>query len=112
LRKDVEFLLKYDDQAQLRTIRPVTPYPGSPLFDYAVEKGLLKDVADFYENKHKHSELLAVNFTDMTDGEFHRALFEANTALINNYYDKKCKKMIKSAEDIYLNKDIKFRGFR
>ncbi|MCG2775788.1 MAG: radical SAM protein [Desulfobacterales bacterium] len=31
LRKGVEFLLKYDDGAQMRTIRPVTPYPGASL---------------------------------------------------------------------------------
>lgn len=28
----VQFLLKYDDHTQLRTIRPVTPYPGTELF--------------------------------------------------------------------------------
>jgi radical SAM superfamily enzyme YgiQ (UPF0313 family) len=32
LKKGVDFLIKYDDGAQMRTIRPVTPYPGSPLF--------------------------------------------------------------------------------
>jgi len=36
----VEFLLKYDDGTQMRTIRPVTPYPGSPLYYLAIEKGL------------------------------------------------------------------------
>jgi radical SAM superfamily enzyme YgiQ (UPF0313 family) len=41
LNKAVDFLLKYDDGAQLRTIRPVTPYPGSPLYNYAIETGLL-----------------------------------------------------------------------
>ncbi|MBI5050408.1 MAG: radical SAM protein, partial [Nitrospirae bacterium] len=30
LKKGVEFLLKYDDHSQMRTVRPVTPYPGSP----------------------------------------------------------------------------------
>ncbi len=52
LKKDVEFLLKYDDGAQIRTIRPVTPYPGTELYDIAVERGLIKDTGDFYENKH------------------------------------------------------------
>ena len=33
LKTGVDFLLKYDDGAQMRTIRPVTPYPGSPLYD-------------------------------------------------------------------------------
>ena len=32
LQKAVDFLIKYDDFAQKRTIRPVTPYPGSPLY--------------------------------------------------------------------------------
>jgi len=52
LRKGVDFLLKYDDGAQMRTIRPVTPYPGSPLYYYAIKKGLLRDCEDFYDNKH------------------------------------------------------------
>ncbi|HPG60275.1 MAG TPA: radical SAM protein, partial [Candidatus Wallbacteria bacterium] len=51
LRKGVDFLLKYDDHSQFRTIRPVTPYPGSPLYYHAIEKGLIKDAEDFYENK-------------------------------------------------------------
>ena len=74
LQKGVDFLLKYDDGAQLRTIKPVTPYPGSPLYYHALKTGLLKDCADFYENKHVNSDLLAVNFTDMSDKEFHKAL--------------------------------------
>jgi len=36
LQKGVAFLLKYDDGAQMRTIRPVTPYPGSPLYYHAI----------------------------------------------------------------------------
>src|SRR4030042_2752179 len=86
LKLGVDFLLKYDDHAQLRTIRPVTPYPGSPLYYYAIEKGLLKDCADFYENKHTNSDLLSVNFTDLSDDEFYRVLFEANKTLLENYY--------------------------
>ena len=40
LQKGVDFLLKYDDHAQLRTIRPVTPYPGCDLYYHAIEHGL------------------------------------------------------------------------
>jgi len=112
LNKGVEFLLKYDDGAQLRTIRPVTPYPGSDLYYYAIEKGLLKDCEDFYENKHKNSDLVAVNFTDMTDREFHEALFEANTKLIENYFRNKCNSLIHQSEKLYLEEDTGFRGFR
>jgi radical SAM superfamily enzyme YgiQ (UPF0313 family) len=112
LRKGVEFLLKYDDGAQMRTIRPVTPYPGSPLFYEAIKRGLLKDTEDFYEHKHLNSDLLAVNFTNMTDDEFHKALLEANTCLIKNYFEKKLKMQISQAQKLYLEKDATFRGFR
>jgi radical SAM superfamily enzyme YgiQ (UPF0313 family) len=112
LNKGVEFLLKYDDGAQLRTIRPVTPYPGSPLYYHAIEQGLLKDCEDFYEKKHLNSDLLAVNFTELSDKEFHKALFEANTRLIKNYYNKRLDSSIESAKKLYLKGDTSFRGFR
>lgn len=112
LRKGVEFLLKYDDGAQLRTIRPVTPYPGSPLYYYAIGKGLLKGCEDFYENKHINSDLLSVNFTDLTDEEFHRSLMKANISLLDNYYKRKLALMTDVTKNLYLNKDASFRGYR
>lgn len=112
LDKGVEFLLKYDDGSQLRNIRPVTPYPGCGLYYDAIEKGLLKDCEDFYENKHINSDLLAVNFTDMSDEEFHQALLKANIRLFENYFRKKAESTVKIAEKLYLNHDSSFRGFR
>jgi len=112
LNKGVEFLLKYDDGAQLRTIRPVTPYPGSPLYYYAIEKGLLRDCENFYENKHMNSDLVSVHFTDMSDEEFHEALLEANTRLIRNYFQKKMEQVLQQASDLYLKRNVNFRGFR
>jgi len=112
LQKGVDFLLKYDDCSELRTIRPVTPYPGSPLYYHAIERGLLKDIADFYENKHLNSDLLAVNFTDMSDKDFHKALLEANLALIKNYLSKKTSQMINTTNNLYLKKNVNFRGYR
>jgi len=112
LNKGVEFLLKYDDGAQMRTIRPVTPYPGSPLYYDAIEKGLLRNVEDFYENKHVNSDLLSVNFTEMGDDDFHRCLLEANTRLVENYFLKKYESVKKQAQCLYLEKDSDFRGFR
>ncbi len=112
LRKGVEFLLKYDDGAQMRTIRPVTPYPGSPLYYYAIEKGLLKDVADFYENKHINSDLLSVNFTELSKEEYYEALMEANITLIDNYFTKKRESMRRIVKRLYKDRDASFRGFR
>jgi radical SAM superfamily enzyme YgiQ (UPF0313 family) len=112
LNKGVEFLLKYDDGAQMRTIRPVTPYPGSPLYYDAIKKGLLKDCEDFYENKHVNSDLISVNFTELNDVKFHECLLEANTRLIKNYFENKLASTLEQAETLYLEQDASFRGFR
>ena len=111
LQKGVEFILKYDDGAQRRTMLPVTPYPGSELFKEAIRRGLLKDTEDFYE-KHKNADLLTVNFTDLTDEEFHMALLEANTALLQNHYRIQLEQAVNQAKDLYINRNASFRGFR
>lgn len=112
LENGVQFLLKYDDFAQLRTIRPVTPYPGSPLYYYALENGLLKDVEDFYENKHVNSDLLSVNFTNIPDDEFHMLLYKANKRLLDNYFQHQQKRMDETMRKLYIEKDATFRGYR
>ncbi len=108
----VEFLLKYDDHAQLRTIRPVTPYPGTELFDYAVEHGLIKDIEDFYENKHVNSDLISVNFTKYTDDEIYNALYNANNKLIKRYQEVHQKAYEETCHSLYYDRDVSFRGFR
>jgi radical SAM superfamily enzyme YgiQ (UPF0313 family) len=112
LEKGVEFLLKYDDGAQMRTIRPVTPYPGAPLYYQAIESGLLKDCEDFYENKHTNSDLVSINFTEMSDEEFHQSLSDANSRLLTNYFTKKLTSMVSQTKKLYLEKDSTFRGYR
>lgn len=112
LRKGVEFLLKYDDHSQLRTIRPVTPYPGSPLYYHAIQQGLLEGPEDFYEHKHTNSDLLAVNFTELSDDEYYQCLFEANKTLLENYYTHACEGAIQRARQLYEQRDASFRGFR
>lgn len=112
LAKDVEFLLQYDNQGQMRTIRPVTPYPGTPLYEHAIKRGLIKDCADFYENKHINQDLPCVNFTDLSEDDYHRALYEANTILMDNYYDKQKQRMEELCRKLYIEKDTTFRGFR
>ncbi len=112
LKLGVDFLLKYDDHAQMRTIRPVTPYPGSPLYYHAIEKGLLKDCEDFYENKHINADLASVHFTGLSNDEFHKLLYEANQKLLKRYYSAQLEKTIESARKLYLEKDVSFRGFR
>jgi len=111
LKDEMEFLLKYDPCDELRTIRPVTPYPGCKLFDEAVEKRLCKDAEDFYETKHKNSDLISINFMDIPTHEAHPMLHYANSQLIENYYKKNMGKTIGQSYKLY-DGDTSFRGFR
>jgi anaerobic magnesium-protoporphyrin IX monomethyl ester cyclase len=112
LSKGVDFIIKYTTYAQLRTIRPVTPYPGSPLYYDAIEKGLLEGPEDFYERKHVNSDLISVNFTGHSDEECYRLLHEANKRLVNNYIDHEKQSYMEQLRKLYQEKDISFRGFR
>jgi anaerobic magnesium-protoporphyrin IX monomethyl ester cyclase len=112
LRKGIEFIIKYTTYAQLRTIRPVTPYPGSPLYYYAIKKGLLEGPEDFYERKHVNSDLFTVNFTEHSDEECYQLLYAANQRLINNYIDHEKQAYMEQLRKLYLTKDTSFRGFR
>lgn len=112
LRKGVDFILKYNTYAQLRTIRPVTPYPGSPLYYYAIKQGLLEGPEDFYERKHVNSDLFTVNFTEHSMEECYQLLFEANKILIEDYIEDQKKAYMEQLRKLYMEKDTLFRGFR
>ena len=115
IKKTVDFLLKYDDFSQKRTLRPVTPYPGSPLYYDAIEMGLLdkeNPAEDFYENKHLNSDLISCNFTELTDDEYYECLRWANSTLMKNYFDKQKHSTLAQIDYLYKEKDVSFRGFR
>ena len=115
LKNSVDFLLEWDDGTQKRTIRPVTPYPGSPLYHHAIRQGLLDSknpCEDFYEHKHINSDLMAVNLTDLSDNEFYDALCDANKKLLNAYHLRSLEREIKTTENLYGNLDASFRGYR
>lgn len=115
LQKAVDFLLKHDDHAELRTIRPVTPYPGSPLYFHAIKEGLLdasNPAEDFYERKHVNSDLIACNFTDLSDQEMYEALTDANCQLIGSHFNSKKESYIKTTEQLYSGELSEFRGYR
>ena len=117
LWKLVDFLKKYNTYGQIRTIRPVTPYPGCPLYYDAIEMGLLKGPDDFFE-KFNNSDLITVNYTDMSTEECLRLLFAANTELILNHFLKtngdmrQAKDLIDDFYGLYFEKGFKFRGAR
>jgi radical SAM superfamily enzyme YgiQ (UPF0313 family) len=115
IKSSVDFMLKYDDFAQKRTIRPVTPYPGSPLYYDAIEMGLLdKDnpAEDFYERKHLNSDLICCNFTELSDEDYYECLRWANSTLMKNYYDRQRNSTLAQIDHLYKEEDVTFRGFR
>ncbi len=117
LENNVKLIKKYNLYDQIRTIRPVTPYPGCDLYYEAIKKGLLSGPEDFF-NKFKNSDLLTVNFTSIPDDEFYGLLFNANKELIMDHYLNTdndlvaAEKLIQSFYNLYIKKDYKFRGAR
>lgn len=117
LRNNVKLIKKYNTYKQIRTIWPVTPYPGSELYYEAIRTGLLTGPDDFF-NKFKNSDLLTVNFTDIPEQEFYRLLFEANKELILDHFQhtdqntEEANALIKNFYDLYFNNQTKFRGAR
>lgn len=113
LQEAVKFLLKYDGIAELRTIRPVTPYPGCELFSKAVELGLLNDAEDFYVNKHTNSDLFSVSFMeDFTPEEANQELARANDRLVSAYYMRCATAASARAKAFYSGQEKNFRGWR
>lgn len=117
LKNNVRLIKKYNTYNQLRTIRPVTPYPGCDLYYEAINRGLLAGPDDFF-NKFKNSDLLTVNFTDISDDKFYKLLFEANKELILDHYDHTTKnmgdanKLINDFFSLYFEGCTQFRGAR
>ncbi len=120
LNKIVDFLIKYETLGQLRTLKPITPYPGTPLYYKAITEGKLKGPADFFA-RFTNSERITVNFTEMSDEEVYAALFAANSKLIRNFFQKKgspeseAENMIESFRKVYYPscpEDLRFRGAR
>lgn len=117
LKNNVKLIKQYNTYDQLRTIRPVTPYPGSDLYYEAIKRGLLSGPEDFF-NKFKNSDLITVNFTDIPEEKFYKALYEANKELITDHFIHTTKdmdsanKLIKGFHDLYFEGKTSFRGAR
>lgn len=117
LMDNVELIKKYQDYTQLRTIRPVTPYPGCQLYYKAIEEGKLEGAKDFFE-KFRNSDLITVNFTHYPLDFCYRYLYEANSQLIFDFVKntsgskKEYQDLTWKFIDLYFNKNYSFRGIR
>ena len=118
LQGNVDFIKQYTHHDQLRTIRPVTCYTGTPLFDQAVAEGKLKGATDFY-NRFTNSDLILINFMDISDEEAYKLLFTANKELILDYQEhtdmslEAAYALLAEFHTLYFeNHDYQFRGAR
>ena len=119
LEKNIQFIIDYSTWNECRTIKPVTPYPGSPLYHLAMEEGKLKGPGDFYDS-FTNLDLITVNFTDLPIEKMYELLYEANAKLIDVYCRNVAHKlqygdadeMKRMYYDLYFNNDVSFRGVR
>ena len=112
LNNNVEFLLRHDDGAQMRTIRPVTPYPGSPLYQDLVKAGTIRDTGDFYEQL-RNSDLVCWDMMKCGDLAWaNTRLMEANLRLLDNWRHNVGQEHRRQAAALYLDGDEGFRGWR
>lgn len=120
LEKLIKFTLDYHSWNECRTIKPVTPYPGSPLYDLAISKGKIEGADDFF-NRHINLDLLTVNFMRMPTKRAHELLYDANCRLIDAYFANAlapetgyggADELKKQFYDLYFNKVTTFRGAR
>lgn len=114
---NVYLIKKYNMYDQLRTIRPVTPYPGCDLYYTAIDMGLLTGPEDFF-NKFKNSDRFTLNFTGIPEKKYYNLLFKANKELILDYYahtngdEKAANELIDAFYRLYFLDNTKFRGAR
>jgi anaerobic magnesium-protoporphyrin IX monomethyl ester cyclase len=85
LKDNAAFIKKYNHYDQIRTIRPVTPYPGTPLYYEAIEKGLITGPDDFFA-RFKNADKYIINFMGIPENEIYHMLFEVNRDLIFDHF--------------------------
>jgi len=115
---NVDLIKKYQAYSQLRTIRPVTPYPGCQLYYDAIAEGKLEGPKDFFD-KFKNSDLITVNFTEYSLEKCYDLLYKANMDLITDYALNTPRsiraqelKLIQNFYELYFEGKTNFRGAR
>jgi len=117
LRDNAGFIKKYNQYDQIRTIRPVTPYPGSPLFYQAIAEGKLKNEAEFFD-RFRNSDRYMVNFMEMDEDKIYKLLLEVNTDLILDHFNNvggdlsEAYDMISELKSVYENPNYIYTGVR
>jgi len=117
LRENASFIKKYNQYDQIRTIRPVTPYPGSPLYYKAIKEGFLDGPGDFFD-KFENADRYMVNFMGIPEDDIYSMLIDVNSDLIYDHFKntnndmKKAEKMISDLHELYRNSSYIYTGPR
>ena len=115
LWKGVDFILKYSFWNECRTIKPITPYPGCPLYYTAIRDGKLSGPEDFY-NKFVNLDRITVNFTELTEEVMYEELYKANNVLVDAYIKNggrgDATEMKLAFYNLFFNDFTEFRGVR
>jgi radical SAM superfamily enzyme YgiQ (UPF0313 family) len=100
----VEFCRRADITAPMLF---VTPYPGTAIFQEAMDRGLIEDLEGFLSSMNAADELL-VNLTDLTDGELKELRDWAQGTIGRSYLMRRPLVRIPAL----LWKHFRLRGFR
>ena len=117
LFNNAKLIKKYNLYHQLRTIRPVTAYPGCELYYEAIDKGLINGPSDFF-NKFINSDLITINYTIYPNELCYKWLLHVNIDLIKDHFlhttgnESDGNYLINQFKDLYTGRDVKFRGSR
>jgi len=117
LEKAVEFINSYSDGVELRTIRPVTPYPGTALFNKLIQEERLpadNPIEHFYK-KHVNSDLFSFHWmSQISNEEADKMLYWANMEIFKRYLQDHQTKVSENTKGFYEHQKPpqNFRGWR
>lgn len=85
MQLNAEYCMKYNHYQSLRTIRPVTFYPGCEGYYDCIKKGIITGADDFFK-RFRNSDLITMNYTKHPDELCYLWLFATNKMLIEDHY--------------------------
>ena len=104
IQETMKFYFQYGLDLATLFLTFVSPYPGSELFDYCIEKGIIKDKLDYYE----HIDENIWNMTQMPDAHFSEWAkfiigFEQSYMMFKTANAHQCKKLASLLYEIHAN---------
>jgi len=109
--KTVSFIKKYINEPISFFI--TTPYPDTELFQYAEDRGLIKNKIKMFESYGEQGSQILVNFTEMSNEELWALKLEAEKIILNHYFKcfplKRISHLINAFKGLIKGSIIEFR---